>query len=219
MRRGMAHELDARGESTRSRILEVLRRRGPATLQQLATEVGITRMGVHQHLKGLVESALVQVERIRNGVGRPRHRYALTDAADDLFPRRYDELTRGLIRDLRSVGGEALLERVFQARCDRLEREYRARVDGKGLPERVRAVAEILEENGYMADWQQVDEKTYVIREHNCAICDIAKANDAPCKYELMLLKRLLGADVRRDRHMASGDPMCAYTIHTTFSV
>lgn len=215
----MARDLDARGGSTRSRILEALRRRGPATLQQLAAEVGITRMGVHQHLKALVESAFVQVERVRNGVGRPRHRYTLTEAANDLFPRRYDELSQGLIRDVRAVGGEPLLDRVFQERCDRLEREYRARVDGKPLRERVRAVAEILEENGYMADWQQVDDATFVIREHNCAICDVAKSNDVACRYELVLLKRLLGADVRRDRHMASGDAVCAYTIHTTFRV
>ncbi len=212
----MARELDARGESTRWRILEALRRRGPATLQQLADAVGISRMGVHQHVKTLVASELVKVEREKSGVGRPRHRYVLTNAADGLFPRRYDEIAKGLVADVLTVGGEDLLERVFKERCDRLERRYRERTAGRPLAERVQAVAEILEENGYMADWQQVDERTFMIREHNCAICELAKGHDAACRYELALLQRLLAAEVRRDRHMASGDAMCAYTVRAS---
>lgn len=212
----MAREFDPRGETTRRRILEALRRRGSATLQQLADAVGITRMGVHQHVKSLVASELVRVEREKNGVGRPRHRYALTEAANDVFPHRYDELAKGLVADVVAVGGAELLDRVFRERCDRLERLYRDRTSGKPLVERVRAVAEILEENGNMADWQQVDERTFVIREHNCAICELAKGHDAACRYELALLQRLLGAEVRRDRHMASGDDMCAYTVQAS---
>lgn len=206
-------DLDTRGETTRGRILEVLRRRGPSTLQQLAADVGITRMGVHQHLKLLLDADLVNVELERGGVGRPRHRYGLTEAAADLFPRRYDALASGLLAGVKAIGGEALLDQIFLERCDRLERQYAERVFAKPLRDRVAAVAGILEESGYMADWQQVDERTFIVREHNCAIFKVAQEHAVACKYELILLKRLLGADVRRERHLASGDSLCAYLV------
>jgi predicted ArsR family transcriptional regulator len=209
----MTAGLESRGETTRRRILEVLRRRGASTLQELADAVGITRMGVYQHLKALVSADLVQFEQERAGVGRPRNRYNLTPAANELFPRRYGDFANGLIGDLKQLGGEDLLDRVFLQRCSRMEAQYRDRVANKSLAERVPAVATILEENGYMADWRQVDEKTFEIREHNCAICSVAQENGIACKYELVLLSRLLQAEVRRESHMASGDELCAYRV------
>lgn len=209
----MTAGLESRGETTRRRILEVLRRRGPCTFQELADAIGITRMGVYQHLQVLVSAELVRFEQERAGVGRPRNRYNRTAAADEVFPRRYGEFANGLIGDLRALGGEELVDRVFMQRCARMEAQYRERVADKPLAERVIAVAAILEENGYMADWRQVDEQTFEIREHNCAICAVAQANGVACKYELVLLSRLLRADVRRESHMASGDDLCAYRI------
>jgi predicted ArsR family transcriptional regulator len=209
----MTAGLESRGETTRRRILEVLRRRGGCTMQELADAVRITRMGVYQHLKALVSADLVQVEQERAGVGRPRNRYGLTAAANELFPRRYGDFAHGVIGDLKQLGGDELLDRVFLQRCSRLEAQYRDRLENKPLVERVQAVAGILEENGYMADWRQVDEKTFEIREHNCAICAVAQEHGVACKYELVLLSRLLKADVRRESHMASGDQLCAYLV------
>ena len=56
-------------ESTRRQILALLKRRGEMTTAQLAEVIGITSMGVRQHLNGLERDDLVTIV-----VARQKHR-------------------------------------------------------------------------------------------------------------------------------------------------
>src|SRR5215207_10069791 len=100
----------------RRALLVSLRRAGPSSPDALATELGASRTGVLQQLHGLEEAGLVRRETVRHGVGRPRHVYDVTELAQGLFPAAYDGLATGLVAAVRAVGGDELLEEVFQAR-------------------------------------------------------------------------------------------------------
>lgn len=202
----------------RREILIRLRRDGPSTPDQLAVAVRASRTGVLQQLRALEATHFVRHETIRHGVGRPRHLYDITTDAQELFPSNYDGLAAGLLAAIGAVGGEALIEQVFQARRrqigDRMRQELDDRVGSDAsLAERVRTLAVIQDEQGYMADAVLGSDGTVRLREHNCAILDVALGATRACDAELDLFRDILGTDVVRETHIASGDRCCSYRI------
>jgi predicted ArsR family transcriptional regulator len=202
----------------RNQILIRLRREGPASPDQLAAAIGASRTGVLQQLRALEETHFVSRQTVRHGVGRPRHLYDVTADAQELFPSNYDGLAAGLLAAIGAVGGDALIEQVFQARRrqigDRVRRDLDERVGAAApLIERVRALAVLQDEQGYLADAVIDADGTIRLREHNCAILDVARGQRSACDAELDLFREVLGADVVRDTHIASGDRCCSYRI------
>lgn len=199
-------------------LLLRLRLDGPSSPDQLATRLGASRTGVLQQLRALETAKLVSRQTVRHGVGRPRHLYDVTLDAQDLFPNNYDGLAAGLLAAIEAIGGDDLLEQVFAAR----RRQLGAKVledmadrigDAAPLLDRVRELAVVQAANGYLADTRVDPDGTIRLEEHNCAIYHIAARSPAACQAELELFTELLGADVVREQHIASGDRCCSYRI------
>ncbi|TFG68354.1 MAG: winged helix-turn-helix transcriptional regulator [Thermomicrobiales bacterium] len=204
--------------SLRRDLLLRLRLDGSSSPDQLAERVGASRTGVLQQLRALEAANLVSRQTVRHGVGRPRHLYDVTTDAQDLFPSNYDALAAGLLAAIESLGGDDLLEQVFTARRRQLGARVRDQMTERVAPDapladRVRELAVIQADNGYLADTTIDASGTIRLREHNCAIYHIAKGSPAACRAELELFREVLGADVVRDEHIASGDRCCSYRI------
>ncbi|HEX9045085.1 MAG TPA: hypothetical protein VF802_08675 [Candidatus Limnocylindrales bacterium] len=202
----------------RRELLTELRRGGPASPDQLALRLGASRTGVVQQLRALEAAALVSRQTVRHGVGRPRHIYDVTPAAQDLFPASYDALAAGLVAALESVGGDDLVARVFETRRTQLATRLRAQLGerlptGAPLPDRVRELAVIQDGHGYLSRMEVGDDGSIRLLEHNCAIFQVANGTPAACEAELALFSDVLDADVVRESHIASGDRCCAYRI------
>ena len=76
------------------------------------------------------------------------------------------------------------------------------------------ALTAILDEDGYLADAERLDDGRWLITEHNCAILDVAQRYRGACRSELAFLREVLpGARVERVAHMIAGAHMCAYEI------
>jgi predicted ArsR family transcriptional regulator len=209
----------AKGPSSLRRdLLLRLRLDGPSSPDQLAERIGASRTGVLQQLRALEAAHLVSRQTVRHGVGRPRHLYDVTADAQDLFPSNYDGLAAGLLAAIESVGGEDLLDQVFAARRRQLGDRVRGQMAERVAPEaplleRVRELAVIQGDQGYLADATLSPDGTIRLREHNCAIYHIAAGSPAACQAELELFSEILGADVVREQHIASGDRCCSYKI------
>lgn len=202
----------------RRAILLRLRQDGPSSPDQLAARLGASRTGILQQLGALEAARLVRHETERHGVGRPRHLYDVTEEAQDLFPTNYDGLAAGLLEAIGAIGGEDLVEEVFAARRrqigDRVRRELADRIGADAsLEDRVRELATIQDEQGYLCEAQPMASGGFRLREHNCAIYHVAKAAMAACDAELDLFREILGVEVVRESHIASGDRCCSYRI------
>jgi predicted ArsR family transcriptional regulator len=202
----------------RREILVRLRRSGPSTPDQLATEIGASRTGVLQQLRALEATHFVSRQTVRHGVGRPRHLYDITPDAQELFPTNYDGLAAGLLAAIGAVGGDALIEQIFQARRRQSGERVRGQLDervepGATLGERVTALAAIQDEQGYLAEAVVETDGTICLREHNCAILDVARTQPSACDAELAIFRDVLGATVERETHIVSGDRCCSYRI------
>jgi predicted ArsR family transcriptional regulator len=204
--------------SLRRELLLRLRIDGPSSPDQMATRLGASRTGVLQQLRALEAAHLVSRQTVRHGVGRPRHLYDVTADAQDLFPSNYDGLAAGLLAAIEAVGGDDLLEQIFAARCRQLGKRVREDMAGRvaedaPLLDRVRELAVIQAGHGYLADTVLGTDGAIMLQEHNCAIYHIASGSPAACQAELELFTEILGADVVREQHIASGDRCCSYRI------
>jgi predicted ArsR family transcriptional regulator len=208
----------ASASSLRRAILIHLRQSGPSSPDALASAVRASRTGVLQQLHALESAGLVSHAAEKHGVGRPRHVYDVTADAQGLFPTDYGGFASGLLKAIEAVGGDDLVEQVFAARRrqigDRIRRRMREQIpDDAPVTERVRALAVLQNEAGYLAEASIGPDGLLRLREHNCAIDKIARRTSAPCDAELALFRELLGPGVVRETHIASGDRCCTYVV------
>jgi predicted ArsR family transcriptional regulator len=199
-------------------LLIRLRTDGPSSPDQLASRLGASRTGVLQQLRALEDAQLVSRQTVKHGVGRPRHLYDVTSDAQDLFPSTYDSLASGLLAAIVSVGGDELIEEVFAARrrqlSDRVHGQLAERVPpNASFADRVHELAEIQTAQGYLAQSAVGSDGAIRLTEHNCAIYHVAKGTPSACEAELDLFRDVLGADVVRESHIATGDRCCSYRI------
>ncbi|MDP9482301.1 MAG: ArsR family transcriptional regulator [Chloroflexota bacterium] len=202
----------------RHEIVVLLRQVGPSSPDQLAARLGASRTGILQQLRALETAELVMRRTERHGVGRPRHLYDVTAQAQDLFPSNYDGLAAGLLAAIEAVGGGDLMDEIFVARRRQSVSRIKARLAerlpaGAPLADRVRELAVIQDEQGYLAQAEIRPDGTIRLVEHNCAILDVARGTARACDAELALFGEVLDADVVRESHIATGDRCCTYRV------
>jgi predicted ArsR family transcriptional regulator len=172
-------------------------------------------MGIRQNLVFLEGAGWVRHYQEQRGMGRPRFVYALTEKGDEQnFQRRYAPEMIDLLEAVRDLDGDAGLDRIFEQRNESLAAVYNRHLSGKDLEEQVNELALIRTEEGFMANWEQVDDDLYLLREQNCALYRVASNCPQVCAFEKKLFQRVLDAvDVTRESHILSGDLTCTFAI------
>ncbi|MGH9016250.1 MAG: helix-turn-helix transcriptional regulator [Acidimicrobiales bacterium] len=199
--------------TTRRAILVSLKRNGPRRAQDLAAEFGLTVAAVRQQLGRLESDGLVTHGADPEGRGRPSHVYTLTALADELFPKRYGDLTAELLSYLGGAGAPQV-DDLFEQRRRRRLHDAQARLERMTLEQQVQELTAILDEDGYLADVERLDGGGWRITEHNCAIVSVARGFRQACSSELAFIRDALpGADVRRVAHLMDGAHVCAYEV------
>ena len=196
-------------------MLYALRRRGEATAEQLAEQLGITLSGARQQLSALQDEGLVEsVEAAKEGRGRRPLVYSITARGDLLFPKAYGELTNELLGYVAEADGE-LVGDLFARRRDNRIASARSRLDPKPtVAAKVAELTRILDEDGYVASHERVGAGVYRIVEHNSAIWAVAQRYGQACASELEFIRAVLpDAEVERVAHMVAGARHCAYEI------
>jgi DeoR family suf operon transcriptional repressor len=198
---------------TRRQILMLLKKRGSSRSETIADVIGVTLSGTRQHLTALERDGLIAHTDLRDGRGRPKYIYYLTTTADNLFPRNYVDLTNELLEYVEEAD-PALLDRIFDKRGQRrLERAQR-RTTGLTFPEQVKVITALLDEDGYLAAFEERPDGSFRITEHNCAVMEIARKYHQACRTEIEFLRAALpDAEVTRVAHMIAGEHVCAYEV------
>ena len=212
----MEEESDPRARA-RDRVLLQLKTRGAATAAVLARRLDVTPMAIRQHLAALATEGLVTHVEERRPVGRPARVWDLTERAAERFPDTHADLTVELLAAMKDVFGEEGLERLIHARALKQRETYRQRLPGKGtsLAKRVAALAELRREEGYMADWSEEPDGSFLLVENHCPICAAATLCQGFCRDELALFRDVIGpdAEVERSEHLLSEARRCAYRV------
>ena len=205
----------ARISPAERRVLAYLKLVGRCEVKAVARSLRVTTMAVRHHLAVLEKAGLVQTTLERRGVGRPHYVYSLSASADAFFPKEYGALASNIIRAITELDGETKLARIFEHIKDAAVTRYSSRMAGKSLRRRVAEMAKIMTEAGYMAEWEQLDHRTFQITEHNCAVACVARQCQHACVCELAMFRELLQAVVSRQEHIVAGDPCCRYIVQS----
>jgi DeoR family suf operon transcriptional repressor len=198
---------------TRRTLLDTMKRRGEVRVDELADALGVTVSAVRQHLSALQADGWVNHREVRAGPGRPHHLYRLSPEGDQLFPRAYAAMVTDLLAEAEAEDPE-IVERMFERRRARRVHRAQERLEGKALPERVRELTSILDEDGYLAEAIDLPNGRFRIVEHNCAIIAVASKYGAACGTELEFIREVLpDAKVERVAHLLAGGHVCAYEV------
>ncbi len=204
--------MSKRIQNTRWTILELLKKRGTLSVSQIAEELNLHSMSIRQHLIALENEGYVDYQQVRIPKGRPHYLYALTENGSALFPNNYEQFTLTLLDGVLQLEGEAKLTQLLQAQMESVLEGYQQKLAGQELGEQVKILAELLNQAGYMVEWDG-DAEGFIIREHHCAIGAIADKYPQVCAQELNLMRTLLDTEVERLDHKAKGDCHCSYRI------
>jgi predicted ArsR family transcriptional regulator len=199
--------------STRQSILQLLRRHGPMTALELSDALSVGAVGVRQHLALLERDSLVFISGLRRNVGRPSHLYGLTAEAEERFPKRYDTLALDMIACVGEVGGAEAVDHVLAARRGAAARELAPALAGKSRAEQVATLAGVLAEQGYMCEWEQDPDGSFLLTEYNCPMDCVARRHPQICAHEILLYEELLGVPLTREGTIAAGAHCCCYHI------
>ena len=115
---------------TRKRILLALKKSGGMTVGELREVVGLSYMGVKQHLLLLERDGYLTATARRKALGRPEKVYELTSEADVHFPSNYRAVALEILATLEKLLGCKGVERLFRARQKDLRAQYAKRVRG-----------------------------------------------------------------------------------------
>ncbi|MFQ5341110.1 MAG: helix-turn-helix transcriptional regulator [Anaerolineae bacterium] len=205
-------------QATRSRIVEHLKQRGQATIQDLTAATGLTSMTVRHHLAVLEADGLVSSAKERGHVGRPRHVYFLTENALSLFPERYDELAHRLLEGLKALGARREVTRVLEKMGANIARIHRGDLAGKSFEERLDLLISVLSDEGFLASWAEEAGK-YTLTEYSCPYLLVGQDHPEVCQVDWQVITRILDAPVKKETCMLQGDTNCTFHIRPEFDV
>lgn len=201
------------GERQQELLLLLHRDKSGLTVDVLADRLSITATAVRQHLAALTRDGYVRQQALRKTAGRPGYIYALTPAADDLFPKQYSWFSSMMLHALRQQLGSPGLESFLRQLAVSIATGLDTRVQGMPAPERVAELVKIMNELGYDARAVSSPDAPARIVATNCVYHDLAKDFPEVCHFDYELMEKLTGSPVRHPECMVRGGKVCCFVL------
>lgn len=208
-------------QETRQHILEILREKGQATVDDIVKALRdrrgdqITAVTVRHHLNQLQKDDLISSPQLlhRSTPGRPQHVYELTAQALEHFPNNYKSLAETLLIQLQAKlptdGVNVIMQGVAESMA------AHADISGNSMKDRVAAAVQYLNEHGYNARWEKEDEG-YVLYTTNCPYHQLAQTDHTLCGMDMRLVSAMVGTVPRMVSRISEGANHCAYLFPDT---
>ncbi|RAN80590.1 metalloregulator ArsR/SmtB family transcription factor [Bacillus sp. SRB_331] len=200
--------------NTRDKVLTLLKREHQLSVKELAQLLNISEVAVRKHLNTLERDSLIQINEIKQPMGRPLQVYSLTSKSEERFPKNYESMTVEFLHDLQESQGNEVIDFLFDKRQDRLEKEYLSNMLNKNPEQKVTELAKIQNEKGYMTELTKIDDDSYELIEYNCPIFSVASHFKKACRCETAMFQNVLGTKhVDRVCCQTDGETHCKFSI------
>ncbi len=198
---------------TRKKIITTLKKNGQMTVEDLSKVINITPMGVRQHLLILERKGIVEYTTKKHGVGRPGFLYKLTDYAEFLFPKNYQDLAMDILTYIEERDGRERIMDIFRQRKEKL---FKGKIghlsEITDLRNKIETLTELLDREGNMVELEE-DDRYFYLKQYNCPIHEISKRYKEACINDYELMKDLTGVNIIHKERISDGDPACVYLI------
>ena len=204
-------------QETRQYILDILKERGHATVDEIVAELRkrkgeITAVTVRHHLTRLQQEDLITPPELlhRTRPGRPQHVYLLTDKARGKFHNNYQPLTAHLLGEMTQIMPASQVKVILEGVADRMAGE--ASIPDRPLPQLLDAAVNYLSGHGYDAYWEKCEDG-YILHTANCPYHSVAENTRALCEMDMRLIASMIGVVPRVLNRVATGGSTCAFMI------
>lgn len=207
---GRAHPPKPDGP-TRGQVFALLRR-GPMTVDELASEIGVTDNAVRLHLTTLERDGVVHAQGVRRegGVGKPATLYGVTPNAQVAFSKAYEPVLTTL---LVSLAGRLSDRELVELMRDIGRQLASTTVSSKeSLEQRVEAAAALLESLGADVDVERSTGGGFVLRGFACPLSRSVAECPPLCMAVEELVAGVTGAKAQ-ERCDRSGLPRCSFLV------
>jgi DeoR family transcriptional regulator, suf operon transcriptional repressor len=194
-------------------FLDLLRTTGPLSVADLADAMSVTPTAVRQRLTRLMSREVIEREAIRNGRGRPKHRYWLTDKGMRMTGSNFTDLAMVLWKEVRSLENPELRRDMLRRIARALATGYATQITGATPLERLHCVAEILAQRRIPTTVEENDGKP-TLTTHACPYPSLANQDQSVCTMERMLVSELVGQDVKLTQCRLEGDEQCRFQVN-----
>jgi DeoR family suf operon transcriptional repressor len=198
--------------STDADFLDLLRTTGPLSVADLADAMEVTATAVRQRLTRLMGQEIIQREAIRNGRGRPKHRYWLTDKGIRMTGSNFADLAMALWKEVRALEDAELRREMLRRIAKALAHGYASQIHGTTTIERLRSVAEILAQRRIPVTVDENSAKP-TLTAHVCPYPALAEQDKSICTVERMLFSELVGEDVKLTQCRLEGNDQCQFQV------
>jgi len=200
-------------ESSDRTLLDLIRRRGPLTVNEMVAEMGVTGTAVRNRLSRLVGSGLVERRSRQHGRGRPIHTYEASVETHKRLGQNYADLAVALWEELMSTVDDRKLRRhLFLRITERLAEVYKTQVKGDEWEGRLVQLSHVLQDRGVEAEVARDDAVLLpFLRQHSCPYYELAETDRAICALERKMLEKILGAGLKLSQCRLDGDRSCDF--------
>jgi predicted ArsR family transcriptional regulator len=200
--------------STKRQILIILKREGEIDLTSLAKELGITKMGVLNHINDLEELDIIERFKLREGVGRPRLAIRLSSNSKDIFPKAYSSITCSVLEFVEEQLGRRAVYDALKKRQRDVQEDYANKLQELDFPRKMQELANFRDEEGYMVELHMVPgSSSFELLEYNCPILSVADQYSEACGVEREMFEEVLNAKVETTHRTVAGDNVCRFLI------
>lgn len=197
-------------------ILEyLLNHKDGATLDELASHLGITKTAVKEHILKIESRGYLTFTDSKGSVGRPRRRYLLSEEGHDAFPKQYSWLSNALLgllaQDMGAAGVSKLMKSLANQVAKSMESKLKNEKSTSGLLGKING---IMNELGYRTTLKQSDvRKGAVLEATNCVYHSVAKEHPALCAFDVQFLENVSGMKVTLETCIARGGSVCRFCL------
>lgn len=196
---------------TRWAVFESIKKRELATINEIAHDVSISPITIRHHMYGLLADNLVQKTVLRGGVGRPQHRYSITEVGLRHFPSRYHTLTTHLLSALKNIKSEEAIQQVLDGIVQNLL-ESRPVTNGRPPKARLADLQAHFQSQGIAIDLRETPEGN-VQATLRCPYYHISQHHPEICQIDTSLMVTILQMPVERESCLLEGDESCTFSI------
>jgi predicted ArsR family transcriptional regulator len=200
-------------ESTRGRIVEILRR-GSRTVDELAAELGITDNAVRLHLGVLERDGVIRSRGVRRegAVGKPATIYDVAPDADPLFSNAYLPFLSTLLAALGDRMSVRELRALMRDVGQRLAAGAKS-ADGD-LAARGELASKVLNELGGLTTIESdANGRSLSIRGCGCPLSIAVGERQEVCVAVQAMLAELTGAEVKETCDRSGERPQCCFQL------
>ncbi|MBD0323587.1 MAG: transcriptional regulator [Aldersonia sp.] len=199
---------------TRAEVVRLLLEEGPVSATEIGDRLGLSAAGVRRHLDALIDSGQARAMRPaawqHKGRGRPAKRYQLTAAGRNQLGHTYDDLAVAAMRQLREVGGDAVLRDFARKRVQAIVADVDpvAEHEPGATEDKAGEIADAFTSAGFAASTRKVGSGVQICQ-HHCPVSHVAEEFPELCVAEMEAFRELLGTHVQRLATIANGNDAC----------